>query len=246
MDVRLANGDVETAVDRDATSPQAGIRVRQREPPAVLLDAKEDRVVHDAAILGRDQHVLALADRALRQVATRQRVRELARVRSRDLDDSLDADVPEGDAVEEGPVLLDRVGVVAGQVHVVVDVVRAAACRECLLEERRASEPRSEVEGRGGRGLRDGAGGCHRGAPPAPAPARDRASARERRTPSSWPWVASWASGSFCQPCAAASPRRRDSLTSRTDDRPSLAYRSAHIRSKAWTESSWLEYRPGV
>ena len=27
---------------------------------------------------------------------------------------------------------------------------------------------------------------------------------------------------------------------------PSMTYRSTHIRSKAWTESSWFEYRPGV
>ena len=66
---------------------------------------------------------------------------------SGDLDDPLDGDVPDGDRVEEVPVLLHRVGVVARQVHVVVDVVRAAARGEGLLEERRPAVPRPEVEG---------------------------------------------------------------------------------------------------
>ncbi len=66
-----------------------------------------------------------------------------------DLDDPLDAHVPQGHALEERPVLLDRVGVVARQVHVVVDVVGAAARLERLLEERRAPVPRPEIEGRG-------------------------------------------------------------------------------------------------
>ena len=65
-----------------------------------------------------------------------------------DLDDPLDADVPDRHVVEQRPVLLDRVGVVARQVHVVVDVVGAAAGLEGLLEERRAPVPRAEIEGR--------------------------------------------------------------------------------------------------
>ena len=83
-------------------------------------------------------------------------------------------DVPHRDVVEQRPVLLDRVGVVARQVHVVVDVVGAAAGREGLLEERRAAVPRPEVEGRRiGRG-RVGAGWSS-GWPPAAGLARDRA-----------------------------------------------------------------------
>ena len=71
-----------------------------------------------------------------------------------DLDDPLDRDVPHGHPVEQRPVLLDRVGVVARQVHVVVDVVGAAARLERLLEERRAPVPRPEIEGRRGLGGR--------------------------------------------------------------------------------------------
>ena len=92
-------------------------------------------------------------DRALRQVAAGQHVRERRRVRAGDLDDPLDRHVPHGHVVEQRPVLLDRVGVVARQVHVVVDVVGAAAGLQRLLEERRAAVPRPEVERRGlGRG----------------------------------------------------------------------------------------------
>ena len=71
-------------------------------------------------------------------------------------------DVPHGHVVEQRPVLLDRVGVVARQVHVVVDVVGGAAGLERLLEERRAAVPRPEIErGRvvgGGRSRRTGHG----------------------------------------------------------------------------------------
>ena len=74
-----------------------------------------------------------------------------------DLDDALDRDVPQRHIVQQRPVLLDRVGVVARQVHVVVDVVGAAAGLEGLLEERRAAVPRPEIEGRrvGRRGRRE-------------------------------------------------------------------------------------------
>ena len=136
VDLGLADGDVQAGVDRDAARPQAGIAVGQRQPPAVLLDAQQDRVVDDAAVLGRDDHVLALADGALGQVAAGQRVRERRGVRPGDLDDPLHRDVPHRHVVEQRPVLLDRVGVVARQVHVVVDVVGAAAGLEGLLEER--------------------------------------------------------------------------------------------------------------
>src|SRR4029079_13554343 len=123
------------------------------------------------------RHVRELADRALGQVAARERVRERRGVRPDDLDDPLHPDVPERHAVQQRPVLLDRVAVVAREVHVVVDVVRAGARLQRLLEERRAAVPRAEVEGRGGRAL---GGDPHR--------RRHRAAisrARARRAPSS-------------------------------------------------------------
>ena len=70
---------------------------------------QQDRVVDDAAVLGRDQHVLALPDGAFRQVAAGQRVRERRGVRPGDLDDPLHRDVPQRHVVEQRPVLLDRV-----------------------------------------------------------------------------------------------------------------------------------------
>jgi energy-coupling factor transporter ATP-binding protein EcfA2 len=148
IDLRLADLDVHAAVDRDAAGPQAGIAVRQGQPPTIRLDPQQDRIVDDAAVLGGDQHVLALADSALREVATGQRVDERRGVRTGDLDDALDRDVPPGHAIQQRPVLLDGVAVIPGQVHVVVDVVGAAAGLEGLLEERRAAIPGSEVQGR--------------------------------------------------------------------------------------------------
>ena len=94
VDLGLADRDVQPAVDRDAARPQAGVAVGEGQPPAVLLDPEQDRVVDDAAVLGGDQDVLALADRALRQVAAGQRVRERRGVRPGDLDDPLDARRP--------------------------------------------------------------------------------------------------------------------------------------------------------
>ena len=72
VDLGLADGHVETRADGHATRPEAGVAVGQGQPPAVLLDAQQDRVVDDAAVLGGDEDVLALADRALRQISTGQ------------------------------------------------------------------------------------------------------------------------------------------------------------------------------
>ena len=160
IDLRLADRHVQARVHGHAARPQPGVRVGQRQPPAVRLDAEQDGIVDDAAVLGRDEHVLALADGALRQVAAGQAVGERRGVRTGDLDDALDGDVPDRDRVEQVPVLLDRVGVVARQVHVVVDVVGRAAGGEGSLEERRAPVPGAEVEGARG-GLRGGLDRAH-------------------------------------------------------------------------------------
>ena len=69
VDLGLADRDVHARVDGHAARPQAGVTVGEGEPPAVLLDPQEDRVVDDPAVLGRDEHVLALTDGAFRQVA---------------------------------------------------------------------------------------------------------------------------------------------------------------------------------
>ena len=148
IDLGLADLDVHPGMRRDPARPQPGVRVGQRQPPSIGLDAQQDRVVDDPAVLGRDEHVLALADGAFRQVATGQHVGEGRRIRAGDLDDPLDRHVPHGHVVEQRPVLLDRVGVIARQVHVVVDVVGAATRGQGLLEERRAPVPRPEVQRR--------------------------------------------------------------------------------------------------
>ena len=76
-----------------------------------------------------------------------------------DLDDPLDAHVPERHVVDERPVLLDGIAVGVRVVHVLVDVVGGAPGAQRRLEERRAPVPRSEVEG--GAGGRGGDGGGH-------------------------------------------------------------------------------------
>ena len=72
VDLGLADLHVEARVDGHAAGPQAGVAVGESEPPAVLADPQQDRVVDDAAVLGGDEDVLALADRALREVAAGQ------------------------------------------------------------------------------------------------------------------------------------------------------------------------------
>ena len=114
-----------------------GVAVGQRQPPAVLLDAEQDRVVDDPAVLGGDEHVLALADGALRQVAAGQHVGERRRVRPGDLDDPLDRDVPDGHVVEQRPVLLDR-------------VARSSPAGTCGCRCRRREQPASSVFSKNG------------------------------------------------------------------------------------------------
>ena len=146
VDVGQRDLGVEPRVGEDAQRVQARVGVGQLHPPLVLLDVQEDRVVDDAAVGRRDQHVLALAHRALREVAAGDRVDQLVRVGAAHLDGALDAHVPQGDVVVEGEVLDLRVVVVARQVHVVVDVVRGAAGAAGRLEHRRLAVPGPEVE----------------------------------------------------------------------------------------------------
>jgi hypothetical protein len=145
-DVRLADLDVQARVVRDAHRPEQHVAVGDRDPEAVLLQPQQDRVVDDPAVRRRDEDVLALADRALVQVARDEHVREREGVRPRDLDLALDADVPQRHPVHELPVLLDRVAVVAGVVHVVVDAVDVHAVAARGVEVRRLPDPRVEQD----------------------------------------------------------------------------------------------------
>jgi hypothetical protein len=85
-----------------------------------------------------------LIDRALREVTRDEHVREGEGIRAGDLDLALHADVPEGDAVQELPVLLYRIAVVARVVHVVVEAVHLDAVPARRVEERRPADPRVE------------------------------------------------------------------------------------------------------
>ena len=110
----------------------------------VLAEAEEDRVVEDAALGRGDEDVLALVDGAFVQVARDEHVRERESVGTSDLDLPLDADVPQRDAVQELPVLLYRVPVVARVVHVVVEAVHLDAVLARRVEVRRLANARVE------------------------------------------------------------------------------------------------------
>jgi hypothetical protein len=69
-----------------ALRPQQDVAVGQRDPEVVFGQAQQDRIVQDAAVCIGDEHVLALADRHLGQVARGQHLDEAGCVRSGDLD----------------------------------------------------------------------------------------------------------------------------------------------------------------
>ena len=145
-DVRLADLHVEPGVLRDPPRPEQDVAVGEREPEAVLLEPQEHRVVQDPALVRGDEDVLALPDLALGQVARHEHVRERERVRPGDLDLALDPDVPQRHAVQEIPVLLDRVAVVPGVVHVVVEAVLLDPVPPRRVEVRRLADARVEQD----------------------------------------------------------------------------------------------------
>src|SRR6267143_4041682 len=134
-------------MDRDALRPEQRVRVRKTQPESVLLEADQHGVVDDPARLIRDHDVLALPHLAFREVPWRDRLCELQAVFAADLDLSLDADVPQRHMVDEMQILLERIRVKAGEVHVIVDVVRLRAGTQGRLEKRGLPIPRPEVEG---------------------------------------------------------------------------------------------------
>ena len=137
---------VQAGVREDAQRVEPGVGVGELHPPPVLLDVQEDRVVHDAAVGRGDQHVLALTDRTLRQIAAGDHVDQAVGVGAAHLDRPLDAHVPERHVVVERVVLHLGVVVVAREVHVVVDVVGGAAGPAGRLEHRRLAVPGAEVQ----------------------------------------------------------------------------------------------------
>ena len=139
-DVRFADLHVEPGVDRDPLSPEKYIAVGQREPEVVLAEAKQHRVVDDASIFGRDDHVLALPYGALRQISRGEHVGERKGVRTADLDLALDADVPDRDAVQQLPILGLKVVVARRQEHVIVHRIALRSVLQSRLEEGRSAQ----------------------------------------------------------------------------------------------------------
>jgi hypothetical protein len=126
-DVDLLHGDVHAVRGGDPERVEVHVRVGEREPELVLLDAEENGIVQDPAVWCGDEHVLALVHGALVEVARHDHVREVEGVRALDLDLLLDAYVPEGHRVHEVPVLRHRIAVMARVVRVVVDAVASHA-----------------------------------------------------------------------------------------------------------------------
>jgi hypothetical protein len=111
-----------------------------------LPEPQQHGIVDDAAVGGGHEDVLALSDLALGQIARDEHVRERERIGSGDLDLTLDADVPQRHAVEQLPVLLHRVAVVARVVHVVVDAVHGDTVPPRRVEERRLADARIQQD----------------------------------------------------------------------------------------------------
>src|SRR5881628_839714 len=85
-DIRLPHDDIESGVDRDAFAPEEDVPIGEREPEVIFPEAEEDRVVDDAAVRSREEHILALPDRALLHVPRREHLHKLESVRAVDLD----------------------------------------------------------------------------------------------------------------------------------------------------------------
>src|ERR1041384_5932218 len=162
-DVGLADRHSKTGVPRHAAGVEQHVAVREGEPEVVVAQAQEHRVVHHAAVVRRDDDVLPLAHRAAREIARGEQIGELERVRSGDLDLALHPHVPEGDVIDEVPVLLLQVREADRKEGVVVDGVSPGAVALRGLEEGSAAEAgaaldQTHVEGHGGlwSELRDG------------------------------------------------------------------------------------------
>jgi hypothetical protein len=74
---------------------------------------QQHRIIDDAAILGGDEDVLALADPTVVYIARNQHIPERERVRTTDLDLALDTHIPQSDTMQM-PVLLHRIAAVPG------------------------------------------------------------------------------------------------------------------------------------
>src|SRR3989475_3434856 len=146
--VRLPDRHLHAGVTRDALRPEEDVAVREGDPEPVLLEAEEDGIVQDAAVLVRDEDVLPLADLALRHVPRGEELHERESVGSADLDVAFDRHVPQGDVFEQMPIFLHGIVVIAREEGVVVHSVGLAACLPRLVEERGPTETRTALNER--------------------------------------------------------------------------------------------------
>jgi hypothetical protein len=140
-DVGLAEGDVDPGAVRDPERPQQHVAVGERQPDVILAEPQQHGIVDDAAVGRGDEHVLALPYLALGEVARDEHVCEGKGARSGDRDLALNAHVAQRHALEQLPVLGDRIAVMPGVVHVVVDAVHRHAVAMRGIKERRLADP---------------------------------------------------------------------------------------------------------
>src|SRR5699024_6280885 len=122
-DVGLPDLDVHAEAVGESSGPEQDVAVGGGEPEVVLTQPQQHWVVDDPAVLRGDEHVFALPDLALVQITWDQHVREVECVGTGDLDLTFRADVPQGHAVQQMPVLGNRVTVVPGVIHAIVHTV---------------------------------------------------------------------------------------------------------------------------
>src|SRR6266581_274596 len=147
-DVGFSDLDVEVGVVGNAFRPKEHIAIRGGEPESVLPESREHGVVDEPALLVRQDDVLRLADLARAEVPRRQVLHELVSVGTPNLHLTFASDVPDGRMIHEMPVLLDGIGEVARDVHLVVHVVGVATGAPGRVKERRFPVPRTEEERR--------------------------------------------------------------------------------------------------
>jgi hypothetical protein len=110
-DVGLAEGDVDPGAVRDPERPQQHVAVGERQPDVILAEPQQHGIVEGKG------------------------------ARSGDRDLALNAHVAQRHALEQLPVLGDRIAVMPGVVHVVVDAVHRHAVAMRGIKERRLADP---------------------------------------------------------------------------------------------------------
>ena len=87
----------------------------------VFGQTQQNRIVDDAALGRRQEDILALAHRTIREIARRQKLGEAGGVGSGNLDLTFNRHVTQDRVVHQVPEVLHRVAKIARNVHVIVD-----------------------------------------------------------------------------------------------------------------------------